>query len=205
MAAQEWPAGLEVGGEHHLLATAPLAPELGHHRGHESGGRLGLRSCGAGGGRRRARGQRIPCALRLASLPGRQYSFGCGAMSIAIVATEAAPKAIGPYAQAVVARGRWSSAPAKSPSIPRPGSSPVRGISGQETHRVLKNLGAVLHAAGASLATVVKTTVYLVNLGDFAAMNEIYASYFTRARPRGPRSKWPRCRAGLRSRSTPSP
>src|SRR5512137_1578372 len=103
-------------------------------------------------------------------------------MSIALVATEAAPKAIGPYAQAVVAQGRLVFCSGQIPIDPATGEL-VGGDIRAETHRVLKNLGAVLHAAGASLATVVKTTVYLVDLGHFAAMNEIYASYFNESPP----------------------
>jgi 2-iminobutanoate/2-iminopropanoate deaminase len=104
-------------------------------------------------------------------------------MSIAIVATETAPKAIGPYAQAVVAHGRWVFCSGQIPIDPATGELAGAGDIREETHRVLRNLGAVLHAAGASLATVVKTTVYLVNLGHFAAMNEIYASYFNASPP----------------------
>jgi 2-iminobutanoate/2-iminopropanoate deaminase len=104
-------------------------------------------------------------------------------MSIAIVATPAAPKAIGPYAQAVVAQGRQVFCSGQIPIDPATGELVGAGDIRAETHRVLKNLEAVLQAAGASLATVVKTTVYLVNLGHFAAMNEIYASYFAEHPP----------------------
>jgi 2-iminobutanoate/2-iminopropanoate deaminase len=104
-------------------------------------------------------------------------------MSIALVATPAAPKAIGPYAQAVVAQGRLVFCSGQIPIDPATGELVGAGDIGAETHRVLKNLAAVLQAAGTSLATVVKTTVYLVNLGHFAAMNEIYASYFAEHPP----------------------
>lgn len=128
-----------------------------------------------------SRAKRIPCALELASLLGQQYR---ASMQVDIVATEAAPKAIGPYAQAVVsAAGRLVFCSGQIPIDPETGALFGAGDIRQETHRVLRNLEAVLRAAGASLATVVKTTVYLVNLGDFSAMNEIYAGYFANHPP----------------------
>jgi 2-iminobutanoate/2-iminopropanoate deaminase len=103
-------------------------------------------------------------------------------MVLDIVATEAAPKAIGPYSQAVALPAvRLVFCSGQIPIDPETGE--LAGDIRQQTHRVLKNLDAVLRAAGASLATVVKTTVYLVNLEDFSAMNEVYASYFATSPP----------------------
>jgi 2-iminobutanoate/2-iminopropanoate deaminase len=100
-------------------------------------------------------------------------------MPLDIVATLAAPKAIGPYSQAVsLPAGRLVFCSGQIPLDPQSGELAGAGDIRQETHRVLRNLDAVLRAAGASLATVVKTTVYLVDLGSFSAMNDVYGSYF---------------------------
>lgn len=91
------------------------------------------------------------------------------------IATAGAPAAIGPYSQAIRAgdtvytSGQVALDPASGNIVPG-------GIS-EQTTRVLENLQAVLAAAGLSLANVIKTTVFLKNMGDFAAMNEIYARY----------------------------
>jgi 2-iminobutanoate/2-iminopropanoate deaminase len=101
-------------------------------------------------------------------------------MQLDVIATEAAPRAIGPYSQAVsTPAGRVVFCSGQLPIDPQTGEMFGAGDIRQETRRVMQNLEAVLQAAGASLATVVKTTVYLVSLGDFAAMNETYATYFT--------------------------
>jgi 2-iminobutanoate/2-iminopropanoate deaminase len=98
-----------------------------------------------------------------------------------VVRTDGAPAAIGPYSQAIVADG-WvfcSGQIALDPS-----SGEVTGKSAAEqTERVMKNLAAVLQAAGASLATVVKTTVFLADMSDFQAMNEVYGRHFGDHRP----------------------
>jgi 2-iminobutanoate/2-iminopropanoate deaminase len=93
-----------------------------------------------------------------------------------IVSTENAPKAIGPYSQAVIHNGMVY----LSGQIPLdPATNQlVEGDIQVQTDRVLKNLAAVLEAAGSSLSMVVKTTVYLQNMGDFPKMNEVYARYF---------------------------
>jgi 2-iminobutanoate/2-iminopropanoate deaminase len=93
-----------------------------------------------------------------------------------IVRTEGAPKAIGPYSQAVKAGGLVFC----SGQIPLDPATMtvVEGGVAEQTRRVLQNLGAVLDAAGASLGTVVKTTVFLKDMNDFAAMNEAYAEFF---------------------------
>ncbi|MCK6529332.1 RidA family protein [Myxococcota bacterium] len=92
------------------------------------------------------------------------------------VDTPAAPAAIGPYSQAIRA-GSWVFASGQIPLDPATAAM-VQGDVAAETERVLANLGAVLEAAGASLADVVKTTVYLVDMADFGAMNEVYARCF---------------------------
>jgi 2-iminobutanoate/2-iminopropanoate deaminase len=97
------------------------------------------------------------------------------------VATDHAPKAIGPYSQGVIANGFLYTAgqialdPATMEVVPG-------GVTAQ-TERVMKNLDAILAAAGASLARVVKTTVFLADMGDFAAMNEVYAKWFGDHKP----------------------
>jgi 2-iminobutanoate/2-iminopropanoate deaminase len=93
-----------------------------------------------------------------------------------VVLTEEAPLAIGPYSQAIVAHGLVFAA-GQIPLDPRTGQ-PVPGDVRVQTRRVLDNLKAVLEAAGSSMAKVVKTTVFLRDLNDFGAMNEIYGSYF---------------------------
>ena len=101
-------------------------------------------------------------------------------MPIDIVATEAAPKAIGPYSQAVsVPAGRLVFCSGQIPIDPQSGEVAGAGDIRQETHRVMKNLDAVLRAAGVSFAAVVKTTIYLVDLKNFAAVNEVYAGYLS--------------------------
>ena len=97
------------------------------------------------------------------------------------VATGAAPAAIGPYSQAMVHGGLVFTA-GQIPLDPETGEL-VPGDVAAQTERVLRNLDAVLSAAGASRDSVLKTTVFLRDLGDFAAMNEVYASFFGSHRP----------------------
>ena len=92
------------------------------------------------------------------------------------VSTPDAPAAIGPYSQAVRA-GDFLFVSGQIPLDPATGVVDAGSISDQ-THRVFKNLGAILAAAGASFERVVKATVYLSDMSDFAAMNEVYAAYF---------------------------
>ncbi len=101
--------------------------------------------------------------------------------ALGIVATEGAPKAIGPYSQAIVATGVVYTA-GQIPLDPRTGAV-VGQTTGEQTEQVLRNLAAILQAAGSGLDLVVKTTVYLVDLGDFAAMNEVYAKHFASHKP----------------------
>lgn len=98
-----------------------------------------------------------------------------------IVATETAPAAIGPYSQAVKAGG-WLFCSGQIPLEPKTGQLVAGGIV-EQTEQVLQNLGAVLAAAGAGFGQVVKTTIYLTDLADFAAVNEVYGRYFTTAPP----------------------
>ncbi|MGH7533838.1 MAG: Rid family detoxifying hydrolase [Gemmatimonadales bacterium] len=102
-------------------------------------------------------------------------------MPIDFIATSHAPKAIGPYSQATVVNGLIFTAgqvaldPATTELVP--------GGVKEQTERAMQNLAAVLAAAGSALQKVVKTTVFLVDMGDFAAMNEVYAKHFGEHRP----------------------
>ena len=98
-----------------------------------------------------------------------------------VVHTDNAPEAIGPYSQAISARGLLF-ASGQIPLVPSTGEL-LRGDIQEQTHQVLRNLAAVLEASGASLATVVKTTVFLADMGEFASMNEVYAEHFGEHRP----------------------
>lgn len=97
------------------------------------------------------------------------------------VHTPEAPEAIGPYSQAVVT-GDWVFASGQIPIDPATGELIVGDITVQ-THRVMKNLAAVLKAAGTSMGSVVKTTVYLSDMANFAEMNKVYAEHFGDHRP----------------------
>lgn len=92
------------------------------------------------------------------------------------IATDTAPQAIGPYSQAVEAGG-FLFVSGQIPLDPASGEMVEGGIEAQ-TAQVLENLQAILIAAGASLTDVVKTTVYLKEMGDFARVNEVYVRYF---------------------------
>ena len=98
-----------------------------------------------------------------------------------IVATNAAPAAIGPYSQAVILGGMLYTS-GQIPLDPATGEV-VTGSIEDQAHRVFKNLKAVLEAAGTDFEHVVKTTVFLADMNDFAAMNGVYAQYFTGAVP----------------------
>lgn len=91
--------------------------------------------------------------------------------------TNNAPAAIGPYSQAVV-HGDMVFTSGQIPINPATGEVEAQGIVAQ-TEQVMKNLGAVLSAAGASYESAVKTTCFLADMADFASFNEIYARYFT--------------------------
>ena len=97
------------------------------------------------------------------------------------VSTEAAPKAIGPYSQAIRA-GELLFVSGQIPLDPATGVL-VDGDIATQTHRVFANLKAILEAGGASLDRVVRTTVYLADMDDFVAMNEVYTTYFSAPAP----------------------
>jgi 2-iminobutanoate/2-iminopropanoate deaminase len=100
------------------------------------------------------------------------------------ISTPGAPKAIGPYSQAVVVpASKLVFCSGQIPLDPQTGEIVGAGDVGAQTDRVLKNLGAVLGAAGASFASVVKTTIFLADLQDFATVNEVYARFFGDAPP----------------------
>ncbi len=98
-----------------------------------------------------------------------------------VISTDAGPKAIGPYSQAIKANGfvfvsgQVSLDPATQQLI--------EGDVAAQTERVLQNLSGILQAAGSSLAQVVKAGVFLKNMSDFAAMNEVYGRYFAQTPP----------------------
>jgi 2-iminobutanoate/2-iminopropanoate deaminase len=100
-----------------------------------------------------------------------------------VVQTASAPKALGPYSQAIVAGGMVYCA-GQIPLDPATGNVVAGGVA-EQTHQVLKNLRAVLKAAGSDLDRAVKTTVFVKNMNDFAAMNEVYGrpEYFGSAAP----------------------
>jgi 2-iminobutanoate/2-iminopropanoate deaminase len=93
-----------------------------------------------------------------------------------IIQTEQAPAAIGPYSQAVKANGLVF-ASGQIPIDPRSGQFVEGGIK-EQTEQVLKNLAAVLEAAGSGLSRVIKTTVFLADMQEFSAMNEVYGDFF---------------------------
>ncbi|HSD50814.1 MAG TPA: RidA family protein [Candidatus Methylomirabilis sp.] len=98
-----------------------------------------------------------------------------------VIRSEKAPKAIGPYEQALKIDG-WVFTSGQIAMDPKTGAM-VEGGIGAQTRQVLENLRNVLEAAGTSMSRVVKTTVYMTNLGDFQQMNEIYAEYFPQDKP----------------------
>lgn len=102
-------------------------------------------------------------------------------MSMRTISSDRAPKAIGPYSQGIAASG-FLFLSGQVPLDPETGDL-VHGTVREEVTRVMDNLKAVIEAAGSGLDRVVRTTVYLTDLQDFAAMNEVYARYFGAHRP----------------------
>ena len=97
------------------------------------------------------------------------------------VSTDKAPKAIGPYEQAIKV-GDFVYTAGQIPIDPQTGNLVSGGIA-EQTRQVLENLKAVLEAAGSSLDKVIKATVFLKNMADFAALNEVYGEYLSKAKP----------------------
>ena len=102
-------------------------------------------------------------------------------MATTMISTPGAPRAIGPYSQGITANGFLFTAG-------QVGFDPVSGelVDGgiaEQSHRVLQNIRAILRAGGTDVANVVKTTVFLVDMADFALMNEVYAEFFGDHRP----------------------
>jgi len=98
-----------------------------------------------------------------------------------VVSTENAPGAIGPYSQAIKVNGLVFCS-GQIPIDPATGQFVSDDVAAQ-TEQVLKNLDAVLQAAGSSLGSVVKTTVFLADMNDFAAMNDVYGQFFSENKP----------------------
>jgi 2-iminobutanoate/2-iminopropanoate deaminase len=98
-----------------------------------------------------------------------------------VVSTEKAPGAIGPYSQAIKANGMVYCS-GQIPIDPATGQFVSDDVAAQ-TEQVFKNLEAVLAAAGTGLGNVVKTTVFLADMGDFAAMNDVYSRFFSDNKP----------------------
>jgi len=98
-----------------------------------------------------------------------------------IIATDQAPRAIGPYSQAVRA-GNVIFASGQIPIDPATGEFVAGGV-GEQTEQVMRNITAVLEAAGSGLNQIVKTTVFLADMNDFTAMNEVYARFFPETPP----------------------
>ena len=101
--------------------------------------------------------------------------------ALKLVRTERAPAAIGPYSQAVVVDG-WVFCSGQIPIVPASGEL-VAGGAREQAEQVLVNLRAVLEGAGSSLQRVVKSTVFLASMSDFAEMNDVYTRHFGEHRP----------------------
>ena len=98
-----------------------------------------------------------------------------------LIHTEKAPAAIGPYSQAIEVNG-FVYASGQLPIDPATGAFPEGGVK-EQTRQSILNVKAILEEAGLALSNVVKTTVYLADMGDFAAMNEVYSQFFAQPFP----------------------
>jgi 2-iminobutanoate/2-iminopropanoate deaminase len=98
-----------------------------------------------------------------------------------VISTPKAPAAVGPYSQAVQL-GNLIYTAGQIPLVPETGKLIEGGIEAQ-TRQVMQNLANILEAAGSNLAHVIKTTLYITNLGDFAAINQVYGSFFASEPP----------------------
>ena len=97
---------------------------------------------------------------------------------IKVIRTEGAPAPVGPYNQAIAATGQMIFVAGQIPLEPQTGEIVGSGDIAKQTQQVMANIEAILKAAGASWENVVKTTVFLTDLENFAAMNQVYAQYF---------------------------
>lgn len=97
------------------------------------------------------------------------------------ISTQNAPAAIGPYSQAIEVNG-FVYASGQLPIDPATGAFPEGGVK-EQTRQSILNVKAILEEAGLALSNVVKTTVYLADMGDFAAMNEVYSQFFAKPFP----------------------
>ena len=102
-------------------------------------------------------------------------------MSAKSITAPGAPAPIGPYSHAVAANG-FLFCSGQTPTDPSTNEL-VQGDIGAQTTQVMKNVGAILRAAGLDYADVVKTTIFLAEMSDFAAVNDVYGSYFTATKP----------------------
>lgn len=102
-------------------------------------------------------------------------------MKLKVISTEKSPAAIGPYSQAIQA-GNLLFCSGQIPLDPVSGEI-VAGDISRQTEQVMENIAALLSAAGGDFSNVVKTTVFLVEMSDFGAMNEVYGRYFSTHRP----------------------
>jgi 2-iminobutanoate/2-iminopropanoate deaminase len=109
------------------------------------------------------------------------FQFLLGGLMREVISTSDGPKAIGPYSQAIKANG-FVFVSGQAPIDPAT-QQLIEGDVAAQTERVLQNLAAILKAAGSSLDRVVKAGVFLKNMSDFAAMNQVYGRYFTQAPP----------------------
>lgn len=102
-------------------------------------------------------------------------------MSRHVIRTEHAPAPVGPYNQAIAATGQMIFLAGQIPLDPNSGTIIGEGDVAAQTEQVMTNVGAVLKAAGATFENVVKTTVFLADMNDFAVVNQIYSQYFDEA------------------------
>ncbi len=109
-------------------------------------------------------------------MTGRRAGYYSAAMPRRAILTDRAPKPIGPYNQAVLADG-WLFCSGQIPLDPASGQMVSGGVR-EQADRVLRNVQAVVEAAGGTLRDVVKTTIFLASIDDFPAVNEVYATFF---------------------------
>lgn len=124
------------------------------------------------------RGVNIVCVFTHYSYYGKkQKTLSLQKNDMKPIQTEKAPAAIGPYSQAIDSGAGLVFVSGQLPINPATGAFPEGGVK-EQTFQSLTNASAILEAAGLSLKNVVKTTVFLADMGDFAAMNEVYAQFF---------------------------